>query len=78
MPGTAEARLHLFELCGGWPGALLGQRVFRHKTRKAPFQVAFYLAVIANVAALVWLLYADSGAGLRGALGLARETSFSL
>lgn len=75
---TAEARLHFFELCGGWPGALLAQRVFRHKTRKASFQVAFYLAVIANVAALVWLLYADSGAGLRGALGLARGMSFSL
>lgn len=73
---TAEARLHFFELCGGWPGALLAQRVFRHKTRKASFQVAFYLALIANIAALVWLLYADAGAGLRGALGLAPGMSF--
>ena len=28
---TSEARLHLVELLGGWPGALLAQRVFWHK-----------------------------------------------
>tara|TARA_B100000614_G_scaffold219978_1_gene206367 strand:- start:719 stop:1351 length:633 start_codon:yes stop_codon:yes gene_type:complete len=69
---TSEARLHLFELLGGWPGALLAQRVFRHKTRKAEFQVVFYMAVIANVAALGWLLYADAGATLRATLGVSR------
>tara|TARA_R110001606_G_scaffold345151_2_gene493957 strand:- start:19553 stop:20182 length:630 start_codon:yes stop_codon:yes gene_type:complete len=69
---TSEARLHLFELLGGWPGALLAQRVFRHKTRKAEFQMVFYMAVIANVAALGWLLYADAGATLRATLGVSR------
>ena len=58
---TPEARLHFFELLGGWPGALLAQRVFRHKTRKRSFLVVFYVAVVANIAALAWILYADSG-----------------
>lgn len=58
---TPEARLHFFELLGGWPGALLAQRVFRHKTRKSSFQVMFYLAATVNLAALVWLFYVDSG-----------------
>ena len=64
---TSEARLHLVELLGGWPGALLAQRVFRHKTRKTSFLVMFYVAVVANLAALAWILYADSGAVLRAA-----------
>lgn len=58
---TREARLHLVELLGGWPGALLAQRVFRHKTRKTSFQVMYYVAVVTNLAALAWMLYADSG-----------------
>ena len=66
-----EARLHLVELLGGWPGALLAQRTFRHKTRKTPFRVAFFLAVAANLAALGWLLYADAAAGLRATVGVA-------
>lgn len=53
---TPEARLHFFELLGGWPGALLAQRVFRHKTRKRSFQVMFYLAVAVNLAVLAWLM----------------------
>ncbi|MFT0139549.1 DUF1294 domain-containing protein [Alcanivoracaceae bacterium MT1] len=60
---TPEARLHLVELLGGWPGALLAQRVFRHKTRKTSFQVVFYLAVAANLVVLGWLLFADGGPG---------------
>ena len=71
---TSEARLHLFELLGGWPGALLAQRVFRHKTRKAEFQVVFYLAVAANLGALGWLLCADAGEDLRSTVGLTQVT----
>lgn len=54
---TAEANFHLVELVGGWPGALVGQRLFRHKTRKQPFQAIFWCAVIANCAALAGLLH---------------------
>lgn len=40
-----ETTLHLVEILGGWPGALLAQRRFRHKTVKRSFQGAFWLAV---------------------------------
>lgn len=43
---TPEVRLHLFELLGGWPGALVAQQVFRHKTRKLSFQLVFWGIVL--------------------------------
>ena len=41
-----ENVLHAVELAGGWPGALLAQQVFRHKTRKVSFQMAFWFIVL--------------------------------
>lgn len=41
-----EATLHLAELAGGWPGAFLAQRSYRHKTAKLSFQVVFWLIVL--------------------------------
>ena len=49
----SENSLHLFELLGGWPGALLAQQIFRHKTRKLPFQ--FLCWVIILVHQMFWL-----------------------
>jgi uncharacterized membrane protein YsdA (DUF1294 family) len=49
---TPESTLHLLELLGGWPGGLIAQRVFRHKTRKASYQVTFWCIV--GLHALVW------------------------
>jgi len=46
-----ETVLHLFALAGGSPAALAGQQVLRHKTRKRPFQVWFWMIVAAQVAA---------------------------
>ncbi|MEE2762200.1 MAG: cold shock and DUF1294 domain-containing protein [Pseudomonadota bacterium] len=66
---TPENTLHLFELCCGWPGALLAQQIFRHKTRKFSYQVVFWLAVIVNVGALGWLLIAPEAMSLRAQLG---------
>lgn len=43
-----EKSLHLAELFGGWPGALVAQQMFRHKTRKASFQVVFWAIVLAH------------------------------
>ncbi len=43
---TPENTLHITELLGGWPGALIAQQVFRHKTRKASFQTVFWLIVL--------------------------------
>ncbi len=42
-----EARLHLMELIGGWPGAFLAQRRLRHKCSKVSYQVVFWLIVLA-------------------------------
>jgi uncharacterized membrane protein YsdA (DUF1294 family) len=53
---TPESTLHMLSLAGGWPGALVAQRVFRHKTRKQPFQLVFWCTVIVNSVALAWLL----------------------
>ena len=52
---TPENTLHLLAFLGGWPGAFLAQRIFRHKSRKAGFQVVFWITVIANVSVFVWL-----------------------
>jgi uncharacterized membrane protein YsdA (DUF1294 family) len=35
---TAESKLHLLSLAGGWPGTWLACKTFRHKTQKIPFQ----------------------------------------
>ncbi|MDD2058259.1 DUF1294 domain-containing protein [Pseudomonas sp. GD03860] len=42
---TPEKVLHASEFCGGWPGALLAQQRFRHKTRKLSFQLTFWAIV---------------------------------
>ena len=53
---TPENVLHAVELAGGWPGALIAQQVFRHKTRKQPFASALLAILIAQlVLALFWL-----------------------
>lgn len=54
---TSESTLHTIALIGGWPGALVGQRVFRHKTTKQPFRTVFWFTVIANCVALAWFVY---------------------
>ena len=51
---TRESFLHLLELVGGWPGALVAQWQFRHKTRKADYQFVFWCIVAINVGALGW------------------------
>ncbi len=42
-----ESTLHILELVGGWPGAFLAQRHFRHKTSKVSFQIIFWFIVLA-------------------------------
>src|SRR4051812_13299457 len=56
-----EKVLHLLAVGGGWPGAWWAQRRLRHKTRKVPFQVAFWLLVVVHLAvvgAVAYLLFA--------------------
>jgi uncharacterized membrane protein YsdA (DUF1294 family) len=50
---TPENALHLVELLGGWPGALVAQQCFRHKTRKLSYQLVIWLIVVAHQ--LVWI-----------------------
>jgi uncharacterized membrane protein YsdA (DUF1294 family)/cold shock CspA family protein len=51
---TPEESLHVLALIGGWPGALVAQSMLRHKSRKQPFRMIFWLTVILNCAALAW------------------------
>lgn len=53
---TPERTLHLIALFGGWPGALLAQGLFRHKSSKRSFQQVFWATVVLNLAALAVVL----------------------
>lgn len=52
-----ERTLHLLALLGGWPGAIVAQRRFRHKTRKVPFLIAFWAVVVLHVAVVGTVAY---------------------
>ena len=52
-----EKTLHLMALFGGWPGALIGQKVFRHKTQKIGFRIVFWLCVALHLIAVGGLVY---------------------
>ena len=54
---TSESTLHTIALVGGWPGALVARRVFRHKTIKEPFRTIFWGTVIGNCVTLAWFVY---------------------
>lgn len=45
-----EKTLHILSLLGGWPGAVVGQQVFRHKTQKVSFRIMFWLCVMLHLA----------------------------
>ncbi len=47
-----EKTLHFIDLAGGWPGAIMAQRRFRHKTRKSSFQWVFRVIVVLHL--LYW------------------------
>ena len=46
---VSEKNLHFVAMLCGWPGALIGQQVFRHKTTKAAFQADFRVSVALNL-----------------------------
>ena len=54
---TPENTLHLFALLGGWPGALIAQQRLRHKSSKRSFLLVFYLTVVLNCSAFLWLIF---------------------
>jgi len=53
---TPERQMIAMDVLGGWPGGLIAQELFRHKTVKSSYQAGFWFAVLANVAAMVWWL----------------------
>ena len=46
-----ESTLLVFGFVGGWPGAIVGQQIFRHKTQKQPFKTYFIISVIVSILA---------------------------
>ena len=48
-----ESTLHVLELVGGFPGALVGQHLFRHKRRKTRYLVVFWGIVVLHAAGWV-------------------------
>jgi uncharacterized membrane protein YsdA (DUF1294 family) len=55
---VSERTLHLMAFLGGWPGALMAQRHFRHKTQKAPFRIVFWIVAVLHVVIVGAVTYA--------------------
>ena len=53
-PRVHERTLHWLTFAGGFPGALAGQWLLRHKTRQASFVLGAWLALLLHAAAWVW------------------------
>lgn len=53
---TPELTLHFLSAVGGWVGAMLAQNYLRHKTQKPEFRLTYYVTVIINLAALLYLI----------------------
>lgn len=53
-----QRALHLMAFLGGWPGAYLGQRQYRHKTQKVSFRIVFWLVVLLHVVIVGAVAYA--------------------
>jgi uncharacterized membrane protein YsdA (DUF1294 family) len=51
-----EIRLHTLEFLGGWIGAYIAQKVFRHKTKKRSFRIMFWLMLVLQLAAIYIIL----------------------
>jgi uncharacterized membrane protein YsdA (DUF1294 family) len=58
---VSEPTLHLLSLLGGWPGALLGQKLFRHKTKKFGFRLIFWITLLANITLVLFIFLTLSG-----------------
>lgn len=53
----SESTLLWIAIAGGSLGAVIGQQLLRHKTRKEPFRTALCIIIAVQIAALaVWLI----------------------
>ena len=54
---VSEKTLQLWALLGGWPGALMAQQAFRHKTQKRAFVFVLWLGILINASIFTYYLY---------------------
>ena len=59
-----ERALHILAFLGGWPGAWIGQRQFRHKTKKLSFLIVFWCVAVLHVAIVGSIAYVVYGSPL--------------
>ena len=52
-----ESTLLLLAFFGGAPGALMGMRAFRHKTKHRKFKILVPLFLVLHIALAGWLIY---------------------
>lgn len=69
-----ESTLHFAELIGGWPGAYLAQRKYRHKITKLTYQIQFWMIILMHQlaaldAALGWRLTKDALRFIKSQMG---------
>jgi len=55
-PRVRERTLQVLTFAGGFPGALTGQWLLRHKTRHASFVLGAWLALLLHAATWGWWL----------------------
>lgn len=61
----SEKALHSIALFGGWPGSLIGQRLFRHKTVKLSFRLVLWSIVGIHLCGiLLWIFGGDNLQGI--------------
>jgi len=60
---VSEKVLHTTELVGGWPGAVLGMAVWKHKRQKFSFYAVTALIALLHVLVWLWLLGAFRSGG---------------
>lgn len=53
---TSENTLLLLGLACGWPGAVVAQKLLRHKSHKRSFAARFWVTVLVNMALFVYLV----------------------
>lgn len=70
---TSERSLHLLSLMGGWPGALVAQQLFRHKSKKKSFRKGFWMTALLNCAAFCWLLTPSGAEALQTVIASATQ-----
>ncbi len=50
---TPESTLHFMSLIGGWSGAYIAQKMFRHKHKKTSFMMVYKLTILINCSVII-------------------------